>query len=80
MMNLIPHHRFHIPNTLAIFAAVLLLVTSVVGFETRQEVQSSGQDIITSVKAKSAEKSRISDTVQKKRPGLNLGLPLFRRG
>lgn len=80
MMNLIPHHRFHIPNTLAIFAAVLLLVTSVVGFETRQEVQSSGQDIITSVKTESAEKSRISDTVQKKRRGLNLGLPLFRRG
>ena len=80
MMNLLPHHRLHIPNSLAIFAAVLLLITSVVGFETRQEVISSGQDIITSVKAESAEKSSIGDTVKQKRRGLNLGLPLFRRG
>jgi len=80
MMKLTTHHRFRIPNTLAIFAAVLLLVTSVVSFETRQEVQSSGGDIVTSVKAEGGDKSRISDTVQKKRRGLNLGLPLFRRG
>jgi hypothetical protein len=80
MMNLLPHQRFHIPNSLAVFAAVLLLITSAVGFESRQEVHSSSQDIITSVKVKSAEKSRINDSVQKKRRGLNLGLPLFRRG
>jgi len=80
MMNLLPHHRLHIPNSLAVFAAVLLLITSVVGFESRQGVISSGQDIIISVKADSAEKSRISDTVKQKRRGLNLGLPLFRRG
>jgi len=80
MMNLLPHHRFHIPNSLAVFAAVLLLVTSVVGFESRMAVNSSATDIITSVKAQSVEKPRANDTVQKKRRGLNLGLPLFRRG
>jgi len=80
MMNLLPHHRFHIPNSLAVFAAVLLLITSVVGFETSQEVSSSGQQSIISVKAESAEKPRIGDTVKQKRRGLNLGLPLFRRG
>lgn len=79
-MNLQPNQRFHIPNSLAVFAAVLLLVTSVVGFESRQEINSSGQNIINSVKAESAEKSRTNDTIQKKRRGLNLGLPLFRRG
>ena len=80
MMHLTPHHRFHIPNSLAVFAAVLLLIISAAGFETNQGVQSSGQDSIISVKSESAEKSHIGDTIQKKRRGLNLGLPLFRRG
>ena len=80
MMNLLPHHRLHIPNSLAVFAAVLLMVTSVVGFEVNQEVNSSNRESIISVKAESTEKSRISDSVKQKRRGLNLGLPLFRRG
>ena len=80
MMNLLPHHRLHIPNSLAVFAAVLLMITSVVGFEVNQEVNSSSQESIISVKAESAEKSRVSDSVKQKRRGLNLGLPLFRRG
>ena len=80
MMNLLPQHRFHIPNSLAIFAASLLLITSVVGFETNQEIESSGQGVTTSLKADSAEEPRIIDTVKHKRRGLNLGLPLFRRG
>ena len=80
MMNLLPHHRLHIPNSLAVFADVLLMVTSVVGFEVNQEVNSSNRESIISVKAESTEKSRISDSVKQKRRGLNLGLPLFRRG
>ena len=80
MMNLLPHHRLHVPNSLAVFAAVLLLITSAVGFETNQEVNSSGQESIISVKAENDEKPRISDTVKQKRRGLNLGFPLFRRG
>lgn len=94
MMNLLPHHRFHIPNSLAIFAAVLLLVTSVVGFETNQEkvrpgigreaglgqINFSGQESTTSIKAGSDSNDSISDSAEHKRRGLNLGLLLFRRG
>ena len=80
MMNLLPHHRLHIPNSLAIFAAVLLLVTSVVGFETNQETYSSGQEATTSIKANTDTDHSISDSAEHKRRGLNLGLLLFRRG
>jgi len=80
MTNLLPHHRFHIPNSLAIFAAVLLLVTSVVGFETKQTINSSGQEATTSMKVNTDTDDSISDSVEHKRRGLNLGLLLFRRG
>ena len=80
MMNLHPHNRFHIPNGLAMFAALLLLISSVVGFEANQEVYSSGQEIMSSVKAKNAENDSINDAAEHKRRGLNLGLLLFRRG
>lgn len=94
MMNLHPHNRFHISNGLAMFAALLLLISSVVGFEANQEkvrpgtgreaglgqVYSSGQEIIIPVKADSAENDSINDTAEHKRQGLKLGLLLFRRG
>ena len=93
-MNLHPHNRFHIPNGLAIFAALLLLISSVVGFEASQEkvrpgigreaglgqLYSSNQEIMTPVKAESSESDNINDAVEHKRRGLNLGLLLFRRG
>ena len=94
MMNLLPHHRFHIPNSLAIFAAVLLLVTSVVGFETNQEkvrpgtgreaglghIYSSDQEATPSTKVSTNTNDGINDSAEHKRRGLNLGLLLFRRG
>ena len=80
MKNLLPHHRLQIPNSLAIFAAVLLLVTSVVGFETNQEVNSSGQETTTTLKVNTDSNEGISDSAEHKRRGLNLGLLLFRRG
>jgi hypothetical protein len=80
MMNLLPHHRFHIPNSLAIFAAVLLLVTSVVGFESNQEVYSSDQEATPSTKVSTNTNDSINDSAEHKRRGLNLGLLLFRRG
>ena len=80
MMNLHPHNRFHIPNGLAMFADLLLLVSGVVGFDANPEVISSGKEIISSVKADSAEIDGIDDAVEHKRRGLNLGLLLFRRG
>ncbi len=89
MMNLHPHNRFHISNGLAMFAALLLLISSVVGYEASQEkvreaglgqVYTSGQEIISSVKGDSAENDSINDTAEHKRRGLKLGLLLFRRG
>jgi len=80
MMNLHPHNRFHISNGLAIFAALLLLISSVVGYEASQEVSSSSQEIISSVTTDSTENNSINDTAEHKRHGLKLGLLLFRRG
>ncbi len=76
------------------FAALLLLISSVVGYETNQEkvrlqssreaglsqVYSSGQEVMSPVKADSAENDSINDAADHKRRGLNLGLLLFRRG
>jgi hypothetical protein len=76
MMNLIPHHRIQIPNGLAMFAALLLLISSVTGFKTSQEGYSSGQETTTSIKAGSG----IDDSAENKSRGLKLGLLLFRRG
>jgi len=94
MMNLLPNRKFHIPNSLAMIAALLLLVTSVVGFETNREkvrlqssreaglgqTYSSGQEATTSMKVNTDSNDSISDSATHKRRGLNLGLLLFRRG
>jgi hypothetical protein len=79
-MNLLPRHRIQIPNGLAVFAALLLLVSSVVGYETNQEVNSSAQEPMTSTKIDQGENSPANDTVEHKSRGLKLGLLLFRRG
>jgi len=79
MLNLRPHRRLHIPNGLAIFAALLLIGSSIVGYETSQSVYSSSQETWTSAKAQNAENDRINDTVERKSRGLKLGLLLFRR-
>jgi hypothetical protein len=80
MINLLPHHRFHIPNSLALFAAFILIVSSVVGFETNQEAYSSGPENGHSMKTDSSETGSISDTVEHKSNGLNIGSLLFHRG
>jgi hypothetical protein len=80
MMNLRPHHRIHIPNTLAIFAVVLLLITSATGFEVNQEANPSDHQTTHSTQADNNGIERISTSASKKSRGLNLGLLLFRRG
>ena len=80
MMNLLPNHRLHIPNSLAIFAAVLLLVTSVVGFESNRGTNYSDQETTITLKVNTDTNEGISDSAEHKRRGLNLGLLLFRRG
>jgi len=79
MMNLLPHHRLHIPNGLAIFAAIMLLVTSVVGFGGLQDTHPSGNDITASTIAKTTDNTDMNSSVENKRRGLKLGLLLFRR-
>jgi hypothetical protein len=80
MMNLRPHNRFHIPNSLAIFAVLLLLITTATGFESHRNEVSTGQQIEVSVKAGNAGNNSVNSTVKSKSGGLNLGLLLFRRG
>jgi len=77
MMHLLPHHRRHIPNKLAMFAVFLLLISSVTGFEGDQKSYSSSQETLDSVKTESVTNS---DATEQKRRGLKLGLLLFRRG
>ena len=80
MMKLLPHHQFHIPNSLAIFAAILLLVSSIVGYEAKQKVNSPGHEIMTASKVDNAENNAVNDAAKRGSRGLNLGLLLFRRG
>ena len=80
MMKLRPQHRFQIPNSLAIFAVLLLLITATTGFETNRDEISSGQQTRVSVKADSTGINAVNSTANSKSRGLNLGLLLFRRG
>lgn len=78
MLNLRPRNRPKMPNSLAIFAVLMLLISAVANVETRQEVVSPGQEATLS--AKSTESEGISTSTKSKSRGLNLGLLLFRRG
>jgi Tfp pilus tip-associated adhesin PilY1 len=80
MLNLRPHHRIKMPNSLAIFAVVLLLASAVAGFESNQGSISSGQQTIISTKSDNTGNNSVKHTTENKSHGLNLGLLLFRRG
>ena len=79
MTHLLPNHRIRIPNGLAVAAALLLLASSVVGYETNQNIQSSGQGIAPTSNVDSSDNDGVNDAAEHKRRGLNLGLLLFRR-
>jgi len=79
MMNLIHHHRLHVPNTLAVFAAVLLLISVVVGYDNTLDGYSSSQETTSSTSIEVTGDENISDAIENKRRGLKLGLLLFRR-
>ena len=76
MMNLRKHHRIQIPNSLAMFAALLLIISTVAGVENNKEAVTSGQESRVSVKTDDT----IKNVVKSKSSGLKLGLLLFRRG
>ena len=80
MMNLRPHHRVHIPNSLAIFAVLLLLISAATGFETNRDAVSSGQETTVSAKVGNNGNKSVNSVAKSKSRGLNLGLLLFRRG
>ena len=79
-MNLRPQNRFRIPNSLAIFAVLLLLVTAATGFDTDSNAASADEQTRISVKADSSENNSVNSTAKSKSRGINLGLLLFRRG
>jgi len=80
MMNLRPSRRIHIPNSLAIFAGLFLLISVVANFETNQEEVSSGQETVISAKAEGSGNDGLESATRTRSRGLNLGLLLFRRG
>lgn len=80
MLHLTPHHRLHIPNGLAVLAAILLLISSFAGHQTEQEADTAGMNSTPSATVNSDGNDKVNDTVTNKRRGLNLGLLLFRRG
>ena len=79
MLNLLKHHRIHIPNGLAMFAAILLLASSAIGYNATQDLKTSDQQTVTTAKVETSESDMGGDVVQPKRRSLNLGLLLFRR-
>ena len=68
------------PNSLAIFAVLLLLISAVAGFETNQNAISSGQQTVISAKSDNTGDNSVNHTTKTKSGRFNLGLLLFRRG
>ena len=78
MMNLLHRHRAHIPNGLAILAALMLLVSSVYGINSTQTADSAAETTVAAT-TDTGGSSAGEDLRLNKRRGLNLGLLLFRR-
>lgn len=74
MIKPLKHQRFQIPNGLAIVAAVVLVVSSIVGFDANREVHSSSQ---VAVQTDSTGTDSISKTTEEKSRRLNIGSLLF---
>ena len=79
-MNLRRTNRIQIPNSLAIFAVLFLLISAIANFETGQEEVSSGQETIISATAEDSVNDGFDTSTKTRSRGLNLGLLLFRRG
>lgn len=76
MLNLLPHRRLHVPHGLAIFAALLLIASGIVGYEVNKDAYTSNQETATSARVANTEGEHI---VENESRGLKLGLLLFRR-
>ena len=80
MLNLRPHHRIHIPNSLAVVAVLLLLIGSAANFVSVNDGVFPGQASGISTNAEDTSNGNIINASAKKSKGINLGLRLFRRG
>jgi hypothetical protein len=80
MLNLRPHHRIHIPNSLAVVAVLLLLIVSAANFVSVNDGVSAGQASDIPASAEGASNGNAINASAKKSKGINLGLMLFRRG
>ena len=80
MLNLRPHYRIHIPNSLAVVAVLLLLIVSAANFVSVNDGVSPGQENSISTSTGGAASDNVINASGKKPRGLNLGLMLFRRG
>jgi len=78
MIKLLKHSRIQIPNSLAIVAAFVLVVSSIVGFEGNRQFYSSAQDNGRTVQTDNAGTDSISNATGKKSRRLNIGSLLFR--
>jgi len=79
MLNLLHHHRVHIPNGLAIFAAILLLASTAIGYRASPSAYITDQETVTTAKIEASESDMGGEVTQKKHRSLNLGLLFFRR-
>ena len=84
MIKLLKHHRFQIPNGLAIVAATVLVISSIIGFEAKQEVHSANDANVhvvqtDSIGTDSIGTDSIGNATEQKSRRFNIGSLLFRR-
>ena len=81
MIKLLPHHRLHIPNSLAMFAAFVLVVSSVIGFEENQaSAINTGLETAPVIQTNTAKTDSIPNSLEKKSRRFSIGSLFFRRG
>lgn len=79
MIKLLKHQRIQIPNSLAIVAALVLVVSSITGFEANQQVDSYGRGNVQTVQTDSSETDSINNAAKNKSRRFNIGSLLFPR-
>jgi hypothetical protein len=80
MIHLLPHQRVKIPNSLAVVAALLLVTSSIVGFDSKPEMDTNERPTPSQVGTSNAGTDSINDAANKKARKINIGSLLFRRG
>jgi hypothetical protein len=80
MIHLLPHQRVKIPNSLAVVAALLLVTSSIVGFESNTATDTNARPAQSQLDASNAGTDSINGAANKKVRKLNIGSLLFRKG